>query len=539
VWSRDPMCCPGEEPRGGRLRPPSKAVTRRGPWLRRSRLALVLALVVGVGLMTTATTGIAHASGSAPSTLTIDQANSPTTLDPGLQYDNDSYYVYRNIFDQLLHRNDTTLAVEPWIATSWKQTNPTTWVFQIRPGVKFSNGEALTGKDVAYSINRILAPSFASPQLSNFSAIASATGTATTTTIVTKSPSPTLLSYLTTLSIVPQAYVEKVGEKAFAVSPIGSGPYELSKWVQGSEVTLKANPTYWGAKPPYPTVEFRTVPSDAGRVADLESGAADIALNLTSDDQAQLQGNSSVKVVTNPTESVAYLALNVLGNTPTKNVKVRQAVADAIDYPALIKDLLGGDAKPVKEVLTPISFGYDASLSGFTYNPAKAKALLAASGDPHPSLTFPADPSYPTDVIQGIQADLEAVGMTVTIANTDAAAYLAKVQGPTHSWGSIRYGTWTCGCADADGTLEPLFHTGTIWSSYSNPAFDKDVDAARGTLNTAARKADYAKAFTVLQSDVAAIGLWQVYEISGVSKDIQWNPGPEESLFISQIAWKG
>jgi peptide/nickel transport system substrate-binding protein len=519
------------------MRAPSDAVKRRASWLRRSRLAL--ALVVCVGLLTTATTGIAHASSSAPSTLTIDQANSPTTLDPGLQYDNDSYYVYRNIFDQLLHRSDKTLAVEPWIATSWKQTNATTWVFQIRPGVKFSNGEALTGKDVAYSINRILAPSFASPQLSNFSAIASATGTATTTTIVTQKPSPTLLSYLTTLSIVPQAYVEKVGEKAFAVSPIGSGPYELSKWVQGSEVTLKANPTYWGAQPPYPTVEFRTVPSDAGRVADLESGAADMALNLTSDDQAQLQGNSSVKVITNPTESVAYLALNVLGDTPTKNLKVRQAIADAIDYPALIKDLLGGDAKPVKEVLTPISFGYDASLSGFTYNPTKAKALLAASGDPHPSLTFPADPSYPTDVIQGIQADLEAVGMTVTIANTDAAAYLAKVQGPTHSWGSIRYGTWTCGCADADGTLEPLFHTGTIWSSYSNASFDAAVDAARGTLNATARKADYSKAFTILQSDVAAIGLWQVYEITGVSKDIQWNPGPEESLFVSQIAWKG
>ncbi len=128
--------------------------------------------------------------------------------------------------------------------------------------------------------------------------------------------------------------------------------------------------------------------------------------------------------------------------------------------------------------------------------------------------------------------------MKVNIVNSDAATYLAKVQGPTHDWGSVRYGTWTCGCADADGTLDPLFHTGSIWSSYSNPAYDKAVDAARTTLNTAAREKDYAKAFQIMQQTLPAIGLWQVYEISGVNSNISWNPGPAESLFVDDMNWK-
>lgn len=480
----------------------------------------------------------AQAAG-APATLVIDEDQAPATLDPALQYNTESYTVYRNIFDQLIMRNPATNKIEPWIATSWKTVNPTTWVFDIRKGVKFSNGEPLTGQDVAYSINRILSPALNSPQFANFSYIASAVGTTNTVTITTKTPSPVLLTYLTTLSIVPEAYVKKVGNAYFNLHPIGSGPYTLVSWVQGSSVTLAANPHYWGGTPPYAKVVFNAVPSDATRLANIESGQANIALQLTPGNAVQLKSNSNVKVIATPTERVAYLALNVLGNTPTKSLDIRKAIAYAIDYPALIHSLLDGYAKPVKEVLTPASFGYTTSVAGFTYNPAKAKRLLAASGDPHPVLTFPTSPSYPPSIIEAIQANLQAVGMTVNIVNTDQATYLQKVQSPSHNWGSVRYGIWSCSCEDADGTIYPLFHTGSVWSSYSNSAFNAAVDAARSTLNTAARLADYRKAFQILQATVPGIGLWQYYSIRAVSKQISWDPGAQQTLFIDQIHWTG
>jgi peptide/nickel transport system substrate-binding protein len=454
-----------------------------------------------------------------------------------LQYNTESYTVYRNIFDQLVMRDPSSNKIVPWIATSWTTVNPTTWVFQIKQGVTFSDGTPLTGNDVAFSINRILNPALNSPQFANFSYIASAVGTTSTVTITTKTPSPTLLSYLTTLSIVPQAYVQKVGNAAFNLHPIGSGPYILSSWVQGSSVTLAANPNYWAGTPPYKKVVFNAVPSDATRLANIESGQANIALQLTPDDAVQLKSSSTVKVIASPTERVAYLALNVLGNTPTKSLDVRKAIAYAIDYPALITNLLNGYAKPVNEVLTPASFGYTTAVRGYSYDPAKARSLLAASGNPHPVLSFATSPSYPTAVIEAIQANLQAVGMTVNIVNTDQATYLQDVQSPSHNWGSVRYGIWSCSCEDADGTIYPLFHTGSIWSSYSNPAFDAAVSAARSTLDTTTRLADYLKAFQILQADVPGIGLWQYYSIRAVSKQISWVPGPQQTLFVDQIHW--
>jgi len=489
------------------------------------------------GASTTRKVAVGHAS--RPSTLVIDEDGAPATLDPGLQYNTESYIVYRNIFNQLLARNPVSLKLEPEIATSWKAINPTTWVFDIRKGVYFTNGEPLTGNDVAFSINRILNPSFNSPQYSNFSYIKSAVGTTSQVTITTKTPSPLLLTYLTTLSIVPEAYVKKVGNTYFNLHPIGSGPYELVKWVQGESVTLRANPHYWGGKPLYRKVIFDAVPSDATRVANLESGQANIALELTPENAVQLlKSDPKLKVIAVPTERVAYLAMNTLGDFATKSLDTRKAIAYAIDYPALIKNLLDGYGKPVKEVSTPVAFGYTNSVPGYYYDPTKAKGFLAASGNPHPVLTFRTSPSYPQSVIEAIQANLEAVGMKVKIVTTDQATYLSDIQSPKHNWGAIRYGIWSCSCLDADGTIYPLFHSGSIWSSYSNPAFDAAVDAERSTLNKSARLADFRKAFQILQATVPAVGLWQYYWIAGADKEISWTPGPQQTLFVDQIHWK-
>ncbi len=125
----------------------------------------------------------------------------------------------------------------------------------------------------------------------------------------------------------------------------------------GSSVDLSANQNYWNGKPAYQQVVFKAVPEDATRVADLESGSADVSLELSADDVTTLKGRSGVKVVTNPTQAVAYLAFDVLGKSPTQTLKVRQAIAYAIDYPSIVKNVLDGYGKPVKEVLTPLSFG--------------------------------------------------------------------------------------------------------------------------------------------------------------------------------------
>lgn len=478
--------------------------------------------------------------GAGQASLTVDIPNYPASLDPGLQYDSASYTVYRNIFDQLVRRDPKTQEVVPWVAESWKRVDATTWSFKINDGITFSNGEKLTADDAAFSINRILDESFNSPQFANFSTISKATAKSDGELVVeTAEPSPTLLSYLTTLSVVPKDYVNEVGDEKFNTDPIGSGAYTVASATSGSSIEMKANGKYWKGKPKIGKVTFRAVPNVATRVADLKSGRADIVTQLTPDDAVDLKSGGQAKVLSVPTERVSYLALNALGDAPTKNVKVRQAIAHAINYDSIIKNLRHGYAKPVKTVLTPLSFGYPEDVAGYDYDPAEAKRLLKEAGVGKPTLVFPTSPSYDPQLTQAIQADLQKAGFKVKLENSDQATFLKKVQSPKRDWGSLRFGRWSCSCLDADGVIYPLFRTDNVWSSFSDPEFDKAVDAARSTTDEAERQAGYDKAFDVMQREVPGIGLYQDYAIYGAAKNVQWQPDAQENFFVTDVELNG
>jgi peptide/nickel transport system substrate-binding protein len=469
--------------------------------------------------------------------LVVDLASEPATLDPGLQYNTDSYTVYRNIFDNLLHRDPDTQEIIPWVAVSWEQKDPTTWAFTVRDGVKFHNGETLTAEDVAFSINRILDKSFRSPQYSNYNQIQSCEADGKVVTIKTEGPSPTLLAQLVLLSIVPKKYVEEQGNEKFNLNPIGSGPYQFVNWQKGNEVNLAVNGEHWKGRAQIENVVFRFVPNPASRVADLQSGQADIVLNLNADDIEVLKNNEDLQVLSAPTERVAYLAFNCLGDSPTKSLNVRKAIAYGIDYQAIVDSLLRGYGNVVKEVLTPLSFGYDDTVEGFHYDPERARQLLKEEGLEKISVTFITSPAYDQRVVQAVQGDLGKIGIDVTINMVDQPTYLKTVQDPAHAWGGIRFGIWSSGTMDAHGTILPLFRTGTIWSSFSNPDFDAAVDAAAKTTDKDVRLAEYKKAFRVLQEAVPGIGLWQTYRLCAASKRLEWRLDAQESFFIQDIKW--
>jgi peptide/nickel transport system substrate-binding protein len=505
--------------------------------MRRDRPRTVLAAIAAAACLTaTAACGIHPATaGRDPGTLVIDTANYPSTLDPGKQYDADTYAVYRNIFDQLLRRNPRTQALVPWIATSWRQTDATTWRFAIRRGVRFSDGSPLTAGDAAFSINRILDKKFASQQFANFSMISKATTDGADLIIRTAQPAPTLLTYLTTLSVVPQHYVEKVGEERFAAKPVGSGPYMLESATAGSQVALKANPLWWGPRTSVRAAVFRAVPSVASRVVDLQSRKADLATTLTPDAADQIKRDPKLAVLSTPTERIAYLAFNTIKGGPANDPRVRRAIAAAIDYNALIKNLQRGYAKPINSLLTPLAFGYDKALPDDRYDPATARRLVAEAGAKGRTVVMDTSPSFNPQIVQAIQADLGAVGLSVQIRSTDQPTYLKKVQDPGHSWGSLRFGRWSCACLDADGVIYPLFHTGGIWSSYTNPAFDKLVEQARTVIDPKQRTTLYDEAFQILARDLPGLGLFQDYAIYGANARVGWTPDAQESFYLDTM----
>jgi peptide/nickel transport system substrate-binding protein len=478
-----------------------------------------------------ATSAPASAAGRS---LVIDEPGDPATLDPGLQYDTTSYSVYRNIFDTLLGREPASGQIVGRLAKSWKTIDPTTWEFDLQDGVKFHNGDALTADDVKFSLDRMLDPNFKSPQFQNFSSIKEIVAVSPTTVrIITQEPYPALLAQLVNLSVVPAAYTRDKGADTLNTAPVGSGPYKFVEWRKGESVTLEANPSYWRGAPAISSVKFRSVPEPATRVADLQNGTADLVVGLNVDSIKQVESNPKLRVLSADTERVAYLAFDPLGKGPTTNKAVRQAIVQTLEPKAISDALLGGQVSPVATYLTSLHVGYDASIPAYPHDPEGARALLAQAGFPNGvSLTFLTSPAYDQRIVQAIQGQLEPVGIKTDIQMVDQPTYLKKIQGPEHDWGDIRYGQWSCSCLDADGVIYPLFRTGSIWSSYTNPKFDADVDQARTTLDDTKRKQLYADASRILQDDVVGDALWQVKSLYGVRAGLTWQPTVDEQLFV-------
>jgi peptide/nickel transport system substrate-binding protein len=470
-------------------------------------------------------------------TITIDLPNDAATLDPHLQWDTDSYTIYRNIFDNLVTR-DATGKIVGQVAESWSYADDKTIDFKIRKGVAFHDGSALTAEDVAFSLRRIIDPALRSPQLSQFDQIATAEATDTATVrVTTKSAYPALLAQLVKLSIVPKALVERIGNQAFNQQPVGSGPFRLRTWQRGVATTLDAVDSYWRGAPPFRTAMFRVVPDVATRVADLQTGRADIVRQLTPDDAARIKSDRQLQVLSAPTERIGYMFINAV-HGPTQDVRVRRAIAHAIDRKTLIEALLLGFAAPVDIVLTPANFGYVEGIGGHAFNPAQAKALLAEANAVGAQLTFLTSPAYDRRLVEALQQMLQEVGFKVDIQNMDQPTFLRRRQGRPEEAGSISLGRWSCACQDADGVIFPLFRTGSIWAKYSNPGFDVEVDAARSTLDEQRRLGHYRKAFEILREEVPGLGLYQDYAIYAARRELKWSPTANEAFFLFDMKWQ-
>ena len=471
------------------------------------------------------------------SELVIDLAADAATLDPQLQWDTDSYSVYRNIFDNLVTRN-VAGEIVPQVATAWHYTNDTTLVFDLRTDIHFQDGSALTPDDVAFSVTRIIDPALKSSQLSQFDQITSAevTGPAQVT-LHTKTPYPVLLSQLVKLSIVPKAYVQKLGDQGFNEHPMGSGPYKLRTWQRGVAITLDAVPTYWRGAPPFASVVFRAVPDVPTRVADLRAGRADLVRGLSPDDAEALKSDHGVQLLTVPTERVAYLSINALSG-PTKDVRVRRAIAMAVDRDTLITALQQGYARPVQEVSTPANFGYTTDVPAWPFDPDGARKLIEQAGAKGATLQFITSPVYDRRLNEAVQQMLSDVGLNVQIVMLDQPTFLRRRQGPADDAGILSQGRWSCACQDVDGVIFPLFRSGSIWSKYTNPAYDKLVDDARATLDQAKRLEDYRQAFAILHDEVPGIGLFQDVALYGASPHLQWQPTANEAMFVFDMKWR-
>jgi peptide/nickel transport system substrate-binding protein len=303
------------------------------------------------------------------------------------------------------------------------------------------------------------------------------------------------------------------------------------------KVELVANPSYWRGAPPFPRVEMRPVPNEETRIADVRTARADIVRVSSTDTADSLKGDAQVKVLFAPVERAAMLMLNALTG-PTKDVRVRRAIAHAIDRSLIVEALLKGYARVVDEPMTPANFGWADGLKSYDYDPAAARSLLKEAGvAPGTKVSFPTGPFFDQRVVQAIQQMLADVGLDAQISMTDGPTYLRLRQGRPDEAGDVSFFRWSCGCQDADGVLFPLFHSSSQWAKYSNPSVDAELEAARNSLDSAKRMALYRQVLETLHTDIPAVPLYQDVMMFAARKEVKFQPTPNEAFFLMDMDW--
>jgi peptide/nickel transport system substrate-binding protein len=459
---------------------------------------------------------------------------SPTNLDPRVGTDAQSERIDQLIFDPLVRR-DEHFIIRPWVAERWETPDPRTYIFHLRRDVRFHDGRPLTSRDVKWTLDSIRNGSLITLKTTTFKLIDRIDALDDWTLLVHLSePDGTLLYNLSegAFGIVPSG-----SDKQFSSNPIGSGPFRFVRNDPDSQVVLDRNENYWSERARIARVRFAVVPDETTRALELRKGSADVAPSgsLTADTVSALRRDSQLAVEQEPGTVLAYLAFN-LRDPILKDVRVRQALAYAIDREPILHYLFGDAGRLAESVLPPQHWAYDPHLPRYPYDPAKANALLDAAGYSRDGngvrfhLLMKTSTQESTRLLASVlQQQLGAVGIVLDIRSFEFATFYADVNQGSFQLYSLR---WIGGNEDPD-IFYYAFHSSSFppkhanRSYYVNPEIDRLIDEGRATLDQEQRKQIYARVQQILARDLPYINLWYFDNVvvhSRRVKDIHLNP---------------
>jgi len=427
------------------------------------------------------------------------------------------------VFDMPYYRDGQGIP-QPRLAISHRVINDTTWEFKLRKGVKFHNGAVMTAKDVKFSIDRMIDPqtkAFFAPYYSTIKEVKVVDDA--TIQIITKAPDPLLLKRLSmTLYVVPSDLFKEKGAEAFFQNPVGTGPFKFVSWTRNDRMVLEANEGYWDGAPKVKRLIIRPVPEAATRLAELQTGNADIITNIPPFLVPQIKDSANATVQSVPSGRVMFLYVNCLADGPLKNKKVRQALNYAVDRKAIIDNILKGSGIPMAVNLTPYHFGYDPSLKPYPYDPAMAKKLLAEAGYANGLKLVFNSPSgrylLDKEVSQAIAGMFNAVGVQTDMKVHEWGSYTQILTGKKLQ--DVGFIGWGNTLHDADGNFQPYFTPDSVFSYYSTPDLVDKINRARTTMDEKKRLELYRNIQKEIYDDAPLIFLYQQIDHYGVSKKI-------------------
>jgi peptide/nickel transport system substrate-binding protein len=480
-------------------------------------------VLVGAACGSVATSVDASAS-TAPvhgGNLVIDRAADSQSMNNTNVFDNESIWVFEQIYQPLYTVTPSGKGVQPDLATGYTvSADKLSYTFTLRSGVKFSNGTPMTSADVKFSIDQA---AFSPDAAAGWGYIDSAIKDV-------EAPSPDkvviqlkyawapLLADLSLFSngIIPNNYgdasyatatkaAKNTIENTFYTHPVGTGPFEWDVWDKGKSLELKKNPNYWQKGLPYlNTVTWNDTPDSNTRQLQLQGNQSQIDEFPAWSSVSALKSTSGVKVDLFNSTRTDYLLFNEK-RKPFQDVHIRKAISDAINRKALVSAVLFGNGTPANSFMPPQLEYYDAKSPGAQYDLSAAKQQMAESTMPKgftTSILIPSGEADDLSIAQILQAELKPLGITLTITQLDANTQETDQQNLDYDM-TLSY--WTMDIPDPDELVTfatvPTSGAKSFYTAYDNPTVVKEAHEAESTYVTSQRAALYAKIQTQSAND--------------------------------------
>lgn len=463
-------------------------------------------VILIVGLFTILSCGKKEEEVKGNKPLIVAQGSDARTLDPQKAIDTPTVRVYNQIYDGLV-KKDNDMNIVPGLAESWNKVDERRTIFNLRKGVKFHNGETLTAKDVKFTLDRMKNQPTVSFLISEIELINVIDDY--TVEIVTKNGFGPLLSHLSHPGavILNEKAVTNSSER-YDQNPVGTGPYILDKWLAGDRIFLKANPEYYLGKSAIENIVIKAIPEGTNRTIALETGEADIVYDVDPVDIDKIKSNNDLKFLYEQSLGNSYLGLNTQ-HKPFDDVRVRQAIAYAINVDDIIEVVYKNTAIPGSSPISPKIPGYNKDVKNYEYNVEKAKKLLAEAGYPNGFKTsiWINDNTSRKDIATILQDQFKTIGIDAAIETLEWGAYIDRTAAGEHDMYILGWVTVT---GDPDYGLYPVFHTSAHGragnrSFYSNATVDRLLDEARISTDQEKRMDNYREIQRIIQEEIPSI----------------------------------
>ncbi|MEP4248148.1 ABC transporter substrate-binding protein [Tateyamaria sp.] len=439
--------------------------------------------------------------------------------------------LYSNVFEGLT-RFMGDGSVVPGLAKSWEISDDgLTYTFSLRDGVTFHDGTAMDAEDVKFTLDRILAEDSANAQKALYAAISSVEVVDPKTVRLTLSePNGNMLFNLAwgdAVIVAPES-IENIKQQ-----PIGTGPFKFDSWTQGDSIQISQYADYWGDQPALTEATFKFISDPTAAFGAMMAEDVDAFVGFPAPENLpQFEADPRFQVLTGSTEGETILSTNNK-QAPFDDLRVRQALAHAIDRQAIIDGAMFGFGTPIGTHFAPHNPAY-VDLTGLSaYDPDKARALLAEAGmaDGFETTLHLPPPSYARRGGEIIAAQLAEVGIKAEIINVEWAQWLETVfRGKSFGLTIISH-------------TEPMdigvYANPDYYFQYDNPAFQDLIKTLNATTDPDARTKLLVEAETIIAKDAVNGYLFQLAQLSVAKAELQglWTNAPTQATDLTGVSW--